>query len=82
MFELLIGSLKAGITLLAEREKNLPLKTHLKFQKRLNELEEQWLREYDREEATQSDAVLDTLERDIMQLARDYQAAVLGIPKV
>lgn len=71
-----LGAAKAGLSLLEEREKNYPKKQAAKLKQRLDDLEREWYKEYNRDLETRSDAELDRLDRELCVLLGDFAASV------
>lgn len=70
------GAAKAGLSLLEEREKNYPKKQAAALKQRLDRIERDWYKEYNRDPSTRSDAELDRLMFELRILLGDFTTSV------
>jgi hypothetical protein len=71
-----LGAARATISLLEEREKNYPKKQAAALKQRLDRIERDWYKEYNRDPSTRSDAVLDALMLELRILLDDITTGV------
>ena len=78
----IFGSIKAGISLLEERERNYPQRQAAALRQRLERVERDFYKEYNRGEENWSDAILDHHMLELRLILGDYSTAVMGFKDV
>jgi hypothetical protein len=71
-----IGSIKAGLTLLEERERNYPQRQAAALRQRVERIERDFYKEYNRPEETRSDALLDHHLLELRIVLGDFASSV------